>query len=166
MLCVGTPCLQRNPACGGSVAPRPLNFRNCGVGWRILSAGGAASWSGLIGHILAAPASEDQIALRGRAVYLARLARRAQQQTTVQLELRGDATYLVTGGLGSVGLNIAEYLAAHGAGHLVLIGRRAPSESAQQRIDALRDQYGCTFQLVSADVADSDDVTRLSDNHS
>ena len=93
-----------------------------------LSAGGADEWSGLIGHILAAPASEDQIALRGRAVYLARLARRAQQQTTVQLELRGDATYLVTGGLGSVGLNIAEYLAAHGAGHLVLTGRRAPSD--------------------------------------
>ena len=43
------------------------------------------------------------------------------------LELRDDATYLVTGGLGSIGLEIAGYLAAHGAKHLVLTSRRAPA---------------------------------------
>ena len=54
-----------------------------------------------------------------------------------------DATYLVTGGLGAVGLEIAEYLAAHGAGNLVLTGRRPPSDAALARIDAIREQYGC-----------------------
>ena len=126
-----------------------------------LSTGDADEWSGLIGHILAGPTIEDQIALRDHAVYLARLSRRAAQQTTAQLELRGEATYLVTGGLGSVGLNIAEYLAAHGAGHLVLTGRRPPSDAAQQRIDAIREHYGCQFRVLAADVADQDDVTRV-----
>ena len=79
----------------------------------------------------------------------ARLSRRL-----APLELRGDATYLVTGGLGAVGLEIAEYLAAHGAGHLVLTGRRPPSEAARRRIDAVREQYGCEVVVLAADVAD------------
>ncbi len=67
----------------------------------------------------------------------------------------------MTGGLGSVGLEIAGHLAAHGAKHLVLTGRRAPGEAAQQRIDALGEQYGCEFRVVTADVADAHDVAGL-----
>ena len=67
----------------------------------------------------------------------------------------------MTGGLGSIGLEIAGYLAAHGAKHLVLTSRRAPSDAAQQRIDALGEQYGCEFRVVAADVADAHDVARL-----
>ena len=67
----------------------------------------------------------------------------------------------MTGGLGALGLEIAEYLAAHGARHLVLTGRRSPSDAAQQRIDALREQYGCEFRVIAADVANPHDVARL-----
>ena len=77
------------------------------------------------------------------------------------MELRSDATYLVTGGLGSIGLEIAGHLAANGAKHLVLTSRRAPTDVAQQRIDALREQHGCEFRVVTADVADAHDVARL-----
>ena len=101
------------------------------------------------------------IALRDQAVYVPRLVRRAGQPSGTPLELRDDATYLVTGGLGSIGLEIAGYLAAHGARHLVLTSRRAPSDAAQQRIDALGEQYGCEFRVVAADVADAHDVARL-----
>ena len=104
---------------------------------------------------------EDQIALRDQAVYVPRLVRRVGQPSATPLELRADATYLVTGGLGSIGLEIAGYLAAHGAKHLVLTSRRAPSDAAQQRIDALGEQYGCEFRVVTADVADAHDVARL-----
>ena len=124
-----------------------------------LSTGSTDERAGLIGHILAGPQSEDQIALRDHSVYFARLSRRAEPPAMVQLELRGDASYLVTGGLGSVGLDIAEYLAAHGARQLVLTGRRPPSDAAQQRIDSVREQYGCQFRILAADVADPDAVT-------
>ncbi|MCV7380588.1 polyketide synthase [Mycobacterium alsense] len=122
-------------------------------------------WSRLIGRLTEAPrdpaAREDQVALRDRGVYVPRLVRRSGRPVAPPPALRDDATYLVTGGLGSVGLEIAGYLAAHGARHLVLTGRRAPSGAARARIDALHELHGCEFRLVAADVADANDVARL-----
>ena len=126
-----------------------------------LSAGGADQWSRLIDQLVAAPAGEDQIALRDQAVYVPRLTRRAGQPTATPPALRDDATYLVTGGLGAIGLEVAGYLAAHGARHLVLTSRRAPSDAAQQRIDAIREQSGCEVRAIAADVANPHDVARV-----
>ncbi|BBX46964.1 type I polyketide synthase [Mycobacterium cookii] len=126
-----------------------------------LSGGGIDEWSRLIDQLVSAPRGEDQIALRDQAVYVARLTRRTGQPIATPLQLRYDATYLVTGGLGAVGMEIAGYLATHGARHLVLTSRRAPSEAAQQRIDALQEQSGCAVRVVTADVASPRDVARL-----
>lgn len=90
-----------------------------------------------------------------------RLVRREELPSGASLELRDDATYLVTGGLGSIGLEIAAYLAAHGAKHVVLTSRREPSDAAAQRIEALREQHGTDIRAVTADVADAHDVARL-----
>ncbi|GAB1811578.1 type I polyketide synthase [Mycobacterium sp. MUNTM1] len=106
-------------------------------------------------------AGEDQIALRGSDIYVPRLVRRSGPPPTAPLTLRADATYLVTGGLGSIGLEVAGHLAAHGARHLVLTGRRTPGEAAQRRIHALGEQYGCEFRVMAADVADAHQVARL-----
>ncbi|WP_018602684.1 type I polyketide synthase [Mycobacterium sp. 155] len=129
-----------------------------------LSAGNADEWSGLLSRITAGPdssAREDQVALRDQAVYVPRLVRRQELPSGNPLELRSDATYLVTGGLGSIGLEIAGYLASHGATHLVLTSRREPSDTAAQRIEGLRAQHGCDVRVVTADVADAHDVARL-----
>ncbi|MBY0277005.1 acyltransferase domain-containing protein, partial [Candidatus Binatia bacterium] len=50
-----------------------------------------------------------------------------------------DATYLITGGLGGLGLALAQWLHEEGARHLVLVGRRAPSGAAESSIAALRE---------------------------
>ena len=126
-----------------------------------LGNGTADEWSRFIDQVVAQQRGEDQIALRDQAIYVPRLVRRVGQPSAKPLELRDDATYLVTGGLGSVGLEIAGHLAAHGAKHLVLTSRRAPTDAAQQRIDALGEQHGCEFHVVTADVADAHDVARL-----
>jgi len=121
-------------------------------------------WTRLLDRVTAphdTAAREDQLALRGQAVYLPRLVRRAQQPNGKPLELRSDATYLVTGGLGAIGLEIAGYLAANGAGQLVLTSRRAPGDATQRRVDALIAQHGCEIRVVTADVADAHDVARL-----
>ncbi|GAB7066829.1 type I polyketide synthase [Mycolicibacterium hodleri] len=104
---------------------------------------------------------EDQLALRGQTIHVSRLVRRSEQPSGAPLELRGDATYLVTGGLGAIGLEIAGYLAAHGAGHLVLTSRRTPDDATQGRVDALAAQHGCEIRVVAADVADAHAVARL-----
>ncbi|MGF1428117.1 type I polyketide synthase [Kitasatospora sp. LaBMicrA B282] len=67
--------------------------------------------------------------------------------------LRPDAAYLITGGLGALGLSLAEHLADRGAGALALLGRSAPSEAAAQRIAALRER-GVQVAHHRVDVAD------------
>ena len=74
-----------------------------------------------------------------------------------------DATYLITGGLGGLGLRLAERLVEQGAGNLVLIGRSAPSETAQATIEALRDQ-DIGVRVASVDVSDAAAVQHLIDD--
>ena len=49
------------------------------------------------------------------------------------LQLRPDGAYLITGGLGGVGLKVARWLVERGAKHLALVGRSSPSASAEKR---------------------------------
>lgn len=121
----------------------------------------ADEWSRLIDRVLTAPRGEDQFALRDQAIYVPRLNRIAARPAARPLELRSAATYLVSGGLGALGLEIAGYLAAHGAQQLVLTSRRSPGAAAQERIDALREQCGCDVRVMEADVANPHDVARL-----
>lgn len=124
-----------------------------------------AAWSRFVDHAIAtsrdSAVRDDQVALRDGALHVPRLVRRPGTAAAGPLELRGDATYLVTGGLGSIGLEIAGHLAARGARQLVLVGRRPPGAAARQRIDALREQYGCECRVVAADIADAHEVARL-----
>lgn len=127
--------------------------------------GSTDEWSRLIDQLaVTSPNSavrEDQIALRDQAVYVPRLHRRPGLPVAAPLQLRSDATYLVTGGLGAVGLEIAGYLASRGARQLVLTGRRAPGDGARQRIEAISGEHDCQIRVVAADVADPHDVARL-----
>ncbi|WP_157897579.1 type I polyketide synthase [Mycolicibacterium rutilum] len=124
----------------------------------------ADEWTRLLDRMTAtgsSPVTDDQLAVRGSDVHVPRLIRRAGQPSGSSLELRSDATYLVTGGLGSIGLEIAGYLAAHGARHLVLTSRREPADAVRERIDVLTAQHGTEIRTVAADVADAHDVARL-----
>ncbi|WP_437819486.1 SDR family NAD(P)-dependent oxidoreductase [Sorangium sp. So ce1078] len=74
--------------------------------------------------------------------------------------IRDDASYLVTGGLGALGLAAARWLVEQGARHLVLVGRRAPSDEARAAIGAL-EAAGARVRAEQADVASDDEVRRL-----
>jgi acyl transferase domain-containing protein/acyl carrier protein len=73
---------------------------------------------------------------------------------------RQDGAYLVTGGLGGLGLSMARWMVEHGARHLVLVGRRAPSADALEVLKEL-ERAGAAVTVVSADVAREADVARL-----
>ncbi|MFI9639013.1 aminotransferase class I/II-fold pyridoxal phosphate-dependent enzyme [Micromonospora sp. NPDC051925] len=67
--------------------------------------------------------------------------------------------YLVTGGLGGIGLHVAESLVAAGCAHLTLVGRTAPAEGlARDRLDRLA--TGCDLRVVTADVRTLPDALR------
>ncbi len=71
---------------------------------------------------------------------------------------RPDATYLVTGGLGALGLEAGGWLVDAGAKSLVLCGRSAnPSEQAAGRIEAWRSR-GVAVHLRALDTSDTQQV--------
>ncbi len=73
--------------------------------------------------------------------------------------IRTDGAYVVTGGLGGVGLHIARWIAAAGARRLVLAGRREPSGAAAAAIEEIR-RGGTEVLIAQCDVAERADVAR------
>ena len=74
--------------------------------------------------------------------------------------IRDDATYLVTGGLGGLGLVVARGLVAGGAPSLVLAGRRPASAGATAAV-ATMERTGARVSVVQADISDRTQVDRL-----
>ncbi|NBD13836.1 SDR family NAD(P)-dependent oxidoreductase [Corallococcus silvisoli] len=118
---------------------------------------------------LVEPDEEEEFALREGMRYVARLSPVAPAAGARTVELRPEAGYLVTGGLGALGLHVARWLVERGARHLALVGRRASSPTAEQRqgLDAL-EAAGATVLLLEADLSRPDAVqdlfTRLADS--
>ena len=96
------------------------------------------------------PDGEDQIALRDGRRFGARLRSKAAPPRA-ELALRPDATYLVTGGFGGLGLVVARFLAEHGAKCIALAGRRPDTRAEGVRqLDAL----GARVIPLALDVGD------------
>ena len=74
--------------------------------------------------------------------------------------VRSDATYLVSGGLGGLGLSVARWLVASGARSLMLMGRGRPSDRAVSAIQGLEAE-GARVLVAAGDVACEADVARV-----
>lgn len=118
----------------------------------------ASDVSAVVGE-LARDGAHDAVAFRAGERWAATL-RRHRATEAAAPQLRGDGAYLVTGGLGGVGLLIAGWLVGQGARHLVLAGRGAPSAEARAAIEAL-ERAGATVVIERADLAQRADVERL-----
>ena len=128
----------------------------------------------LAAELLAEP-GEDQVAYRSQQRFVARLVRRTRLDgLPSSLPLRPDGTYLITGGLGELGISVAHRLAEQGARRIVLVGRQAfPARSDWQgvakgsvsarRVSAIQaiEDLGATVHLAAIDVADPEGVKRL-----
>jgi polyketide synthase 5 len=72
---------------------------------------------------------------------------------------RKDGAYIVTGGLGGLGLFLAEKMAAAGCGRIVLSSRSQPTEAAEA-IDGIR-SAGADVVVECGDIAEPDTARRL-----
>jgi len=118
---------------------------------------------------------EHQFAIRRDEIYVPRLARsRAASQQQPILCCRSDGSYLITGGLGVLGLLLARRLAERGARRILLIGRRAlppriewgsvpPESTAAAQIRAIRgiEALGASVHVFAADLSNERQIAEL-----
>ncbi len=103
---------------------------------------------------------EDQVALRGEERFVPRLVPRPTAFAS-PVAFSATGTYVVTGGLGALGLRAAAWLVERGARHLLLTSRRVEAdEAAKARIHAI-EQRGAHVSVVAADVSEATAVDRL-----
>ena len=73
---------------------------------------------------------------------------------------RRDGSYIITGGLGGLGLFLAEKMAAAGAGRIVLSSRSEPTLKALETIELVR-SIGSDVVVECGDIARADTAQRL-----
>ena len=121
--------------------------------------------------------SKSILVVRDGAVLAPTLAPVRGKPARKALRCRPDAAYLITGGMGALGLLMAGWLADRGARRLVLTGRtplpprrdwdrdtlQDAQADARRKIDAIRalEMRGVTVEAVAVDIGRHDDVQAL-----
>ncbi|MFI6344276.1 type I polyketide synthase [Streptomyces sp. NPDC050560] len=162
----------REAATDGALAQAPL----WGMG-RVAASEHPEFWGGVIdlpaGQLTEVPArlllnllhlrpAEPVLAVTADGALVPRLVPAELGQDTAPFTCRPDGTYLVTGGLGVLGLELAWHLAERGARRIVLLGRtpmppRAEWSDDDPRVQAVRrlEGAGVTVRTVAADITDA-----------
>jgi hybrid polyketide synthase/nonribosomal peptide synthetase FtdB len=122
----------------------------------------------LVTELVRPDAEEDQLAWRAGNRLVARLQPSRRESGSVPYLVRPDASYLITGGFGALGLIFARWLAMRGALRIVLLGRTAlpprstwrslpPDDPRIPAIEAIKgiEKLGAVVEAVSLDVTDS-----------
>ncbi|MVF11049.1 SDR family NAD(P)-dependent oxidoreductase [Ketobacter sp. MCCC 1A13808] len=105
---------------------------------------------------LNANAQEDVVKYQGATRSVLRLGQDRLNDAKV-VTLDADASYLVTGGLGGLGLYVADALARSGAKHIVLMSRRGSLDSLEgERAELIGrlQQQGVEIKVANVDVCD------------
>ncbi|MDE5092301.1 MAG: type I polyketide synthase [Trichodesmium sp. St18_bin3_1_1] len=80
--------------------------------------------------------------------------------TDAKLAIQTEASYLITGGLGALGLEVAQLLVQQGVKSIALVGRNSPSETAQESIQEL-EAAGTQVSVFLGDVSVEKDMVNI-----
>ncbi|WP_370966487.1 type I polyketide synthase [Amycolatopsis sp. cg9] len=105
-----------------------------------------------------ADGTEDEVAIRPDGVFARRLAPAPAGATR---DWRPRGTVLVTGGTGALGAAVARELAASGAEHLVLTGRRGAQAPGAAELASELSALGVRVTLAACDAADRDALAKV-----
>ncbi|KAJ5592205.1 hypothetical protein N7537_009109 [Penicillium hordei] len=78
-----------------------------------------------------------------------------------QLELRGDRTYIITGGTSGLGLHFARLLVKRGARYLMLASRSGPKSEEDHAIILDLRRHGANVRIAQADISSLEAVMLL-----
>lgn len=133
--------------------------------------------AGLLLAELDSKSREDQVAFYDGQRHVARLVRMAAPAAAAA-SFEPNASYLITGGLGGLGLAVAAWMVERGARRLVLMGRSPlppreswdaiiPDAPFYQRVTAIRamEEQGATIQCAALDVADEAQLAAFFDDY-
>lgn len=122
--------------------------------------------------------AEHQIAIRHNLRYVPRLEHMRTSPQRLLPSFRSDASYLITGGLGALGILVARWMIQRGARHLILAGRSTlPPRTAWQSIPEGHPQamqiahvreleaLGATVHLAALDIADERSLAAYLENY-
>jgi phthiocerol/phenolphthiocerol synthesis type-I polyketide synthase D len=117
----------------------------------LVDVGGADDAVAALMTELESPNGDDVVAWREQRRYTERLSRATLAAADREAIVRVDGAYIVTGGLGGLGMVVARWLVARGAGRVVLTGRSQPSERQHQVLAELAESTDVVF--VPGDIA-------------
>jgi len=79
---------------------------------------------------------------------------------SIKESIKSEVSYLITGGLGGLGLTIANWLADNGAGTIILTGRNKPKEAALAKIKGIEEK-GAKVVTKQTDISNKQDIETL-----
>jgi acyl transferase domain-containing protein/acyl carrier protein len=101
---------------------------------------------------------EEEIAFRGGSRFVSRLRQLPfEHDSQPSKSIRSDALYLITGGLGGLGLTVAKWIVDQGARHLVLMSRTGASETTKNAVELLRNA-GAEITIFKTDVSVAEEL--------
>jgi acyl transferase domain-containing protein/surfactin synthase thioesterase subunit/acyl carrier protein len=104
---------------------------------------------------------EDQVALRAGRRYGARLVR-ATPTPASDIPFDTEGLYLITGGLGALGVEVAKWLVTqHGIKHLLLVSRRGTNDPNSEPVRRALAMLGANVTVRKADVTKEQEVRHL-----
>ena len=103
---------------------------------------------------------EDAFRLIQARKHIGKVVLEANEDTTVriveakppELQLREDATYVVAGGLGSLGKKVIRFMSDHGARHLVILSRRHSNSNGQRCYETELGASRTKIRLMTCDI--------------
>ena len=87
--------------------------------------------------------------------------KRAPIKAIARTHLSSDKVYIITGGLGGLGLELANFLVQRGARYLTLTSRSGVKTGYQRRLLAIWEKQGVEVLISNKDVSSANDTQLL-----
>ncbi|BAQ66805.1 type I polyketide synthase [Geminocystis sp. NIES-3709] len=112
---------------------------------------------------------EKMLAIRGKNIYCPRLRQKQKESLTNNISfqnisctlraigIESSTSYLISGGLGALGIQCANWLIRQGAKNLILLSRRQPSATTRKQLEAWQKQ-GVNLYLPQVDVTNYEEL--------